>query len=91
LTNDEMVQIAEANNLALQTYKKNYCVTRERKKGVCVFQATYGLTNHARPPDDGKLREINPDLNWLTVADQHILPKPGVWKYPPLPINLIYT
>jgi hypothetical protein len=42
-------------------------------------------------PDDGKLREIKPDLNWLSVAGQHIIPKPGVWKYHPLSINLIYT
>jgi len=25
------------------------------------------------------------------VGEQHILPKPGVWKYPPLPVNVIYT
>jgi hypothetical protein len=91
LTNDEMQQVAEVNDLSLRTFKKNYCVGKKGRKGICIFQATYGLTNYARPPDDGKLREINPDVNWLTVADQHFLPKPGVGKYPPLPINLIYT
>jgi hypothetical protein len=58
---------------------------------VCIFQATYARTYHSRPPEDGKLREIKPDVNWLAVGEQHILPKPGVWKYPPLPINIIYT
>jgi len=90
-TNQEMDQIAEDNNLAPRTFKKNYVVARQKKDGICIFQATYSFTNHARQPDDGKLRDIKPDLNWLTVGGQHILPKPGVWKYSPLSINLIYT
>jgi hypothetical protein len=91
LTVDEMGQIAEANRMTLRTFKKNYVVTRTQNNGVCIFQATYSFTNHARPPDDGKLRDIKPDLNWLTVSGQHILPKPGVWKYPPISLNFIYT
>ena len=66
-------------------------IARAGKQSVCIFQTTYAYTDQARPPDDGKLRDINPELYWLTVGGQHILPKPGVWKYPPLPLNLIYT
>ncbi len=89
--NEEMDEIAKANNLVPRTFKKNYIVARKRKSGIFIFQATYSLTNHSRWPDDGKLREIKPDLNWLSVGGQHILPKPGVWKHPPLPLNVIYT
>ncbi len=88
---EEMNQIAEESNLAPRTFKKNYVVARQKKDGICIFQATYAFTNHARLPDDGKLRDIKPDLNWLTVGGQHILPKPGVWKASPIAINLIYT
>lgn len=92
LSEDEMQYIAETHNLALQTFKKNYMVAREgKRKGICIFQVTYAYTNHARPPDDGKLREIKPDVNWLTVGQEHILPKPGVLKYPPLPVSLVYS
>ena len=91
LTEEEMKQTAEDNNLALQTFKKNYMVSRNRKNGVFIFQATYSFTDPARSPDDGKLRELIPDLYWLTVGGQHILPKPGVWKYPPLSLNIIYS
>ncbi len=90
-TDQEMAQIASANNLIPRTFRKNYSVAREKSDGICIFQVVYSNTNHARPPDDGKLREIKPDLSWLTVHAQYILPKPGVWKYPPLPINVIYT
>jgi hypothetical protein len=90
-SDEELNQIAEANSLLPRTFKKNYVVLREKKRGICVFQATYGFTNQSRPPDDGKLRDINPDLYWLTVSGQHILPKPHVWKYPPISLNVIYT
>jgi len=89
--NSEMDQIAEANNITSRTFKKNYVVDRQKNFGICIFQATYSFTNHARMPDDGKLREIKPDLNWLSVGGQHIVAKPGVWKYHPIPLNVIYT
>lgn len=87
----EIVQIADASGLSPQTFKKNYVVAREQKDYVCIFQATYARTSHSRLPEDGKLREIKTDLYWLTVGEQHILPKPNIWKYPPLTINIIYT
>ena len=87
----ELEQIAEANSMTLRAFKKNYVVARDKKSSICIFQASYLPTSHARPPEDGKLREIKPDLNWLTVGEEHILPKPGVRKYPPLPLNVIYT
>ncbi len=90
-TEKEMSQVAEENNLALRTFKKNYVVAREGKTGISIFQAIYSCTCHARPPEDGKLREIKPDMNWLTVDKQHIIPKPGTWSSPPLQSNIIYS
>jgi len=91
LPNSEVEQIAETNNLTPRTFRKNYVVARDSKNCICIFKATYAYTNYARPPDDGKLREIKPDLYWQSVGGQHIEPKPGVWKHPPLPLNVIYT
>ena len=87
----ELAEISENHNLALRTFKKNYVIDREGKNSICVFQAIYDYTNHARPPEDGKLREINQDYSWLTVGTQQLLPKPNHRRYPPLPLNLIYT
>lgn len=88
---EEMYQMARDNNIVPTTFIKNYVVARERQHGLCILQVHYSHTIHARPPEDGKLREINPDPYWLTVGSQHILPKPGVWVYPPLPVNVIYS
>lgn len=87
----EMEKIAEENNMAQQTFKKNYVVAREKKSGICIFQTTYSPTDQSRFPDDGKLRDLKPDLSWLTIGGQHILSKPGVWKRPPIPLNVIYS
>lgn len=87
----ELDEIAESHGLSARTFTKNYVVARQKRCGVCIFQASYARTYHAREPEDGKLRDIKSDLNWLTVGEQHILPKPGVWKYPPIPLNVIYT
>lgn len=93
---EEVDQIAASNNISPRAFSKNYVIAYEdknkhNKEAVCLFQATYAYTDHARPPDDGKLREINPDPYWLIVGSQHVLPKPGVWKYPPIPMNVIYS
>jgi hypothetical protein len=88
---EEMNQIAANNNMAINTFKKNYVVSKNKKEGVCLFQVTYSPSSHARPPEDGKIRELKPDLSWLRVSSQNLIPKPGVWRYPPLPINLIYS
>jgi len=91
MTDAEIAQIAEQEGITPRVFKKHYVFKKIGKKSIGVFQTTYAYTNYARPPDDGKLRDIKPDLNWLTVGGQHILPKPGSRKYPPLAINLIYT
>ena len=90
-TPDETARIAEANSLGVRTFKKNYVAAREGEANICILQVTYFPTEQARPPEDGKLRELKPDLNWLTVGRQQILPRPGVWKYPPCPSNFIYS
>ena len=90
LSDADVEQIAASHFMAPRTFRKNYVVAHRGKANLCIFQATYAYTDHARPPEDGRLRELKPDLNWLSVGAQHVLPKPGVWKYPPLPLNFIY-
>ena len=91
LSDEEIVQFSESNGLSAKSFRKNYMVNQQEATGIFLFQATYSLTSHGRPPDDGKIRELKPDLSWVSVGSQHIIPKPGVAKYPPLPSNAIYT
>lgn len=91
LLKTDLEQIAAASGISPHKVKKYYVVARAGNERLCIVQVSYALTASARPPEDGKLRDIKADLNWLTVGEQHILPKPGVWKYPPLPVNVIYS
>ncbi len=88
---EEMARIADANKMGVRTFHRNYAAAREDKEYLCILQVVYAPTDQARPPDDGKLREIKPDLNWLSVRSQYLIPTPGSRKYPPLPLNVIYT
>jgi hypothetical protein len=88
---EDVEPLVQSNGLTPESFEENYVVGKEDGNVVCIFEASYARTSHARLPEDGKLREIKPDVNWLTVGEQHILPKPGIWTYPPLPLNIIYT
>ncbi len=91
LSREEARQVAAEHHMPYGTFKKHYLVAPRKNGGVCIFEAAYAPTAPARPPEDGKLRDIKPDLNWLTVSNQQILPRPGDLRFPPLPYNAIYS
>lgn len=73
------------------SFTKNYVIARQGKNYVCILNVRYDHTSHALPSEGGRLRELNFDTNWLTVAEEHILPKPSVTKYAPIPYKMIYV
>ncbi len=87
----EIEQIAAQQFISMAAFSKNYVVARKGHSLICLFQVVYLFTEHSRPPEDGKLRELKLDVSWLTVGAQLLLPKPDSWKYPPLPVNVIYA
>lgn len=88
---DEVREIAQNAQITQNRFTKNYAVGREGKELVCVFNVNYDYTIHSMPPEGGRLRELNPDNNWLKVSLEQIIPKPNVWKYPPIPYKMIYA
>lgn len=91
LSGKEMNRVAEANNMQIRDFKKNYMIDRHNKGGLFIFHTSYAYNSHALPPETGKLRELKPEFYWLSVGDQQILPLPKVWEFRPLKYNLIYT
>lgn len=90
LPETEIKKLANELSISQSSFTKNYVVARERKEFVCIFRTIYEHTSHAQPSEGGRLRELNPDTNWLRVSMEQILPKPSIIKYPPLPYKLIY-
>jgi len=92
LSRKEMEQIAERNDISLRDLRSYYMLDKNGNAGgVFLFRVAYGHTSPATLPEDGKLRDIKPELFWLTVRSQHVLPLPGIREYPPLRHNLIYS
>ncbi|MDD9303665.1 MAG: hypothetical protein HUK40_15510 [Desulfobacter sp.] len=88
---DQVNKLAELGGIPRNSFTKNYVVARQGKFYVCILNVRYDYTSHALPSEGGRLRELNFDTNWLTVAQEHILPKPAVIKYPPIPYKMIYA
>lgn len=90
LSREEITKIADENHMSVTLFRKNYQIDRDGSDGIFIFQVHYLHTTPARVPDDGKLRELKPDSYWMTVGAEHIMPKPGVWKYPPVSVDFVY-
>jgi hypothetical protein len=91
LSEDDINQLCETNHISRRSFSKNYLIDRYGKSGVGIFQTIYSPTVHSCPPEDGRPRELNPDVFWITVDSQYLLPCPDVWRYPPLSYNVIYS
>lgn len=88
---DQVKTLANLAGITQNSFTKNYVVARQGKSYVCILSVRYDYTSHALPSEGGRLRELNFDTNWLTVAQEHILPKPNTIKYPPIPYKMIYA
>ena len=88
---DEIREIAKLASMTQNKFRKNYAIAKEGNDLVCIFVVHYAYTPHALFPEGGRLRELNPDINWLTVFSEHIMPKPSVHKYPLIPFKIIYS
>lgn len=94
LSKQDMTALASGNDLTLKELTNNYIIANEGRSGVAVLYVSYYQTEHAKVPPDRKLRTLNPVPPWLSVGNQYVMPKSDIVKrrkYPPLPINLIYT
>ncbi|WDP89697.1 MAG: hypothetical protein HUN04_08205 [Desulfobacter sp.] len=91
LSSDQVKQLAATADITQSSFTKNYVVARQGKSYVCILNVRYDHTSHAMPSEGGRLRELNFDTNWLTVAEEHILPKPSVIRYAPIPYKMIYA
>ena len=87
---EEIKKLTDIAGITQTSFTKNYVVARQRKHYVCILNVKYDYTSHALPSEGGRLREFKPDTNWLTVSEEHILPKPSVLKHPPIPYKMVY-
>lgn len=87
---EQVKKLADMAGITQTRFTKNYVVARQRKHYVCILNVRYDYTSHALPSEGGRLRDLKQESNWLTVSEEHILPKPAAIKFPPIPYKMVY-
>ena len=61
-----------------------------RTDGIHTVQVVYSNSIYSKPPEDGKLRTLWPEYQWLHVSDQKLIPidAPDI---DPITYNTIYS
>ena len=86
----DIQQIIDKNKISHDNFRKHFLVDIQYDYGVGVLQVVYSNSIYSRPPFDGKLRELQPDYQWLNVSDQLLVPINLTDIYP-IPYSTIYT
>ena len=88
---EDIKDLARTVNLSEKDFIKAYLIDKTPQYGVGIFLVTYTHNEHSSPPEDGKLRELNPDYQWLNVDLQLLVPPPSSGDVRPIPFSRIYT
>jgi hypothetical protein len=88
---EEISRLVSESRMKFDNFVQRFLVDIKDDYGVGVFQVVYRNTIHSKPPEDGKLRELKPEYQWLTVSDQLLLPLRGHTDVYPIPYSTIYT
>jgi hypothetical protein len=51
----------------------------------------YGYTPYSKPPEDGKIRELQPAYNWVKLRDEFLHPKGESFEIRPINYSWVYT
>jgi hypothetical protein len=86
----DMEQIIEEQHLGFDKFREHFLVDMNDDYGVGILQVAYSNSIYSKPPDDGKLRKLQPDYQWLNVSDQLLIPITSHYIYP-VPYSTIYT
>jgi len=87
----ELKRLAKENLIPYHKMVTNYMVDMAKNYGIGVLQVVYRSTPYSKPPEDGKLRRLQPDYQWLTVSDQLLLPLPDQAESYPVRYHTIYS
>jgi hypothetical protein len=63
----------------------------QKDYGVGVLQVVHRNSIYSKPPEDGKLRKLRPDYQWLTISDQLLIPVLDYHETYPLQYSTIYS
>ena len=86
----DMAMLARQADISLERFRELFTIDTEGGSGIGILQAVYRNSVVSNPPEDGKLRKLRPDYQWLTVADQLLFPVRQTDIHP-IPYSTIYS
>jgi len=87
----DIARLADENSIKLEKFVERYMLDMGKDYGVGILHVVYRNASYSKPPEDGKLRKLRPEYQWLSVVDQLLIPLPGDQESTPLPYNTIYS
>ncbi len=90
LRDDHIDALAEKEGMDIETFKSSYLYPAEDYY-VGISEATYDYTEYSKPPEDGKMRKIQPAYNWLRLRDEFLHTKDNSHHLSPINYNWVYT
>ncbi len=87
----DIIKIAAEHRIKLDNFIERYMVDMGDDCGVAILHIVYRNGIYSKPPEDGKLRNLRPDYQWLNVHDQLLLPLPDQHDAYPIRYNTIYS
>jgi hypothetical protein len=91
LSKQDMKDLAQTVKMDEERFASSYLIDTTPDYGVGIFLVTYKHNEHSMPPLDGKLRELNPDYQWLNVNLQLLVPPPASGDARPVHCSRVYT
>lgn len=86
----DILEIVDEQKISFDKFSELFLVDIQEDYGVGILQVVYSNSVYSKPPEDGKLRKLWPDYQWLNVSDQRLVPIDSHVIYP-VPYSTIYT
>jgi hypothetical protein len=86
----DIEQIVAEQNISTDKFRECFLADIKEDYGVGVLQVVYSNSIYSKEPEDGKLRKLWPEYQWLNVTNQLLVPieSPDVY---PIPYSTIYS
>jgi hypothetical protein len=86
----DISQIISEHRFSFEKFKDTFLVDMQDDHGVAILQVVYSNSIHSKAPEDGKLRRLWPEYQWLNVSDQRLIPVDSP-DTDPVTYNTIYS
>jgi hypothetical protein len=70
----DVAALARQAGISEERFMELFTIDTDGDCGVGILQVVYRNTIFSKPPEDGKLRKLRTDYQWLTVGEQLLFP-----------------